>query len=178
MDNSSQTESSHCKSSSRDQEHPSSCGRSGSWLHRTGWRQLCAKQSCIRRLFQSLRTTGRFPHASCYNLLAKPNGRSISSDPARLFRPGNRQKWLATAQNIWKISDSIWIPDLLKNSFPSEWIDCATMSVREPLAYAKIATRTDIIPPFYITEDYVKARDENGQPLRIEVILGRWVAMT
>ena len=47
------------------------------------------------------------------------------------------------------------------------------MSVREPLAYAKIATRTDIIPPFYITEDYVKARDENGQPLRIEVILGR-----
>lgn len=47
------------------------------------------------------------------------------------------------------------------------------MSVREPLAYAKIASRNDVIPPFYITDDYVKARDETG-PTRIEVILGRF----
>jgi hypothetical protein len=48
------------------------------------------------------------------------------------------------------------------------------MAAREPLAYAKIATRMDNIPPFYITEEYVKARDETGHPTRIEVILGRY----
>ena len=49
------------------------------------------------------------------------------------------------------------------------------MSAREPTAFAKIATRNDVIPPFYITEEYVKARDDAGYPVRIEVILGRLV---
>ncbi len=41
------------------------------------------------------------------------------------------------------------------------------------MAFAKLATRNDVIPPFYITDDYVKARDESGYPVKIEVILGR-----
>jgi hypothetical protein len=41
------------------------------------------------------------------------------------------------------------------------------------MAYAKIATKGDVIPPFYITDDYVKELDDNGVPKRIEVMLGR-----
>jgi hypothetical protein len=48
------------------------------------------------------------------------------------------------------------------------------MAAREPMAFAKLATRNDVIPPFYITDDYVKARDESGYPVKIEVILGRF----
>lgn len=44
---------------------------------------------------------------------------------------------------------------------------------KEPLAYAKIATKGDAIPPFYITDHYVKEVDDSGTPKRIEVILGR-----
>jgi hypothetical protein len=47
---------------------------------------------------------------------------------------------------------------------------------REPMAFAKLATRRDVIQTFYITDEYVKAQDENGNPTEISVILGRFFA--
>ncbi len=44
---------------------------------------------------------------------------------------------------------------------------------REPTAYAKLATRHDVLPPFYITDEHVKESDEYNMPTRIEVVLGR-----
>mmetsp|Transcript_39599 Transcript_39599/g.61771 ORF Transcript_39599/g.61771 Transcript_39599/m.61771 type:complete len:135 (-) Transcript_39599:4570-4974(-) len=44
---------------------------------------------------------------------------------------------------------------------------------QEPMAYAKIATREDALPPFYITDEHVKETDEQGNPTRIELVLGR-----
>jgi hypothetical protein len=44
---------------------------------------------------------------------------------------------------------------------------------KEPLAYAKLATKGDVIPSFYITDEYVKELDETNTPTRIEVVLGR-----
>jgi hypothetical protein len=52
------------------------------------------------------------------------------------------------------------------------------MAAREPMAFAKLATRNDVISPFYITDEYVKARDESGYPVKIEVILGRSCGIT
>jgi hypothetical protein len=43
----------------------------------------------------------------------------------------------------------------------------------EPFAYAKLATRGDVLPPFYITDQHVKDKDEKGIPTQIEVVLGR-----
>ena len=48
------------------------------------------------------------------------------------------------------------------------------MAVQEPMAYAKIATRNDALMPFYITDDFVKERDDLGNPIKIEVVLGRF----
>eukprot|EP00960_Hanusia_phi_P024308 716424-Hanusia_phi.AAC.1 len=42
----------------------------------------------------------------------------------------------------------------------------------EPYAYAKLATKGDVLPPFYVTNDFVKERDSSGNPTRIEVTLG------
>jgi len=47
------------------------------------------------------------------------------------------------------------------------------MALTEPYAYAKIATRGDVLPPFYLTEEHVKDRDHTGAPTRIEIVLGR-----
>jgi hypothetical protein len=44
---------------------------------------------------------------------------------------------------------------------------------KEPLAYAKLATKGDVIQPFYITDEFVKELDDTNTPTRIEVILGR-----
>ena len=43
----------------------------------------------------------------------------------------------------------------------------------EPEAYAKLATRGDVLPPFYITDAHVKYRDQTGVPTQIEIFLGR-----
>lgn len=43
----------------------------------------------------------------------------------------------------------------------------------EPFAYAKLATRGDVLPPFYIRDEHVKAKDANGVPTQIEIVLGR-----
>ncbi len=43
----------------------------------------------------------------------------------------------------------------------------------EPEAYAKLATRGDVLPPFYITDAHVKYRDQTGVPTQIEILLGR-----
>ena len=47
------------------------------------------------------------------------------------------------------------------------------MAAREPMAFAKLATRRDVIQPFYITDEHVKAVDEMGNPTDIQVVLGR-----
>jgi len=41
------------------------------------------------------------------------------------------------------------------------------------MAFAKLATRRDLIQPFYITDEHVKEVDENNNPTCIQVILGR-----
>lgn len=41
------------------------------------------------------------------------------------------------------------------------------------MSYAKIATKGDLIPPFYITDEFVQDVDEHQVPKRIEVVLGR-----
>jgi hypothetical protein len=46
-------------------------------------------------------------------------------------------------------------------------------SGREPMAFAKLVTRRDVIQPFYITDEHVKAIDEIGNPTDIQVVLGR-----
>jgi len=43
----------------------------------------------------------------------------------------------------------------------------------EPYAYAKLATRGDVLAPFYITDQHVKAKDASGVPTKIEIVLGR-----
>ena len=43
----------------------------------------------------------------------------------------------------------------------------------EPYAYAKLATRGDVLPPFYITDQHVKEKDASGVPTKIEIVLGR-----
>ena len=45
--------------------------------------------------------------------------------------------------------------------------------IAEPFAYAKLATRGDALPPFYVTSEYVMERDLSENPRRIEVTLGR-----
>lgn len=45
------------------------------------------------------------------------------------------------------------------------------------MAYAKLATRDEVLGPFYIDDRYVKEVDENQNPLKIEVTLGRYFAV-
>ena len=47
----------------------------------------------------------------------------------------------------------------------------------EPYAYAKLATRGDVLAPFYITDQHVKAKDASGVPTKIEIVLGRLCAV-
>ena len=47
------------------------------------------------------------------------------------------------------------------------------MGVGKPHAYAKIATRGDVLPTFYIMEEHIKETDHIGAPTRIENVPGR-----